>query len=192
MSSTESPFGLRPVRHLYSGTPQRRNLGGNYTINATTSDAIFHGDLVKRAAQGNEIVVGAATDTAFLGVFDGVEYDAADGSRVFSRSWPSGGISTATNIVAYVYDDPNTVFEVQAEDVVAAADLGATTDITTNVAGSTRTGTSGMAAVSNALSGANLKILDYSRRGGEALGDAYPILEVIINEHELRGTVTAV
>lgn len=182
MTATAAPFGFRVLRNSAGGEPRLSAV--RYTITAGTTGAIYSGDLVKNSGSGNAIVVGAAADTAFAGVFAGVNYKDAQGKIVFSPYWPSGGVSGATEIEALVYDLKNNVFAVQCDDVLAAADLGATTDISTATAGSAVTGQSGMAITTNSLSGGNVKIIQVLDRPDNVLGDAFPIVEVEIAEQE--------
>jgi hypothetical protein len=49
---------------------------------------------------------------SLLGIFGGCQYNDSHGSsRCFSPFWPTG--TTGTEIVAWVYDDPETLFDVQ-------------------------------------------------------------------------------
>jgi len=57
----------------------------------------------------------------------------------FSKYWPTG--TTATNIKAYVYDDPNLVYGVQSAGSTVQDDIGNLGDLVAG-AGSTTTGLS--------------------------------------------------
>ena len=107
------------------------------TIASTYGTNIFRGDVVKLVAGGG-IELAAAGDR-FIGVFDGVQYTASDGSMKYAKYWPAS--TTATAITAYVYDDPNILFGVQSAGSTVAADVG---NIGDHVAGtgSTTTGIS--------------------------------------------------
>ena len=101
MANPNAAYGLIPVRHM-SGNSPRAN---KYTITSGLAENIFTGDLVILTADG-VITPHTATETNNIGVFAGVAYTASDGSYVYSQYWPSGTV--ATDIVAYVYDDPYT------------------------------------------------------------------------------------
>ena len=134
MANTDAPRGFWPLRHLSGGTmrPAAHTLASGYATN------IFRGDVVKLVAGGG-IEVAAAGDR-FLGVFDGCRYVNSSGEQVYSKYWPAS--TTATEIEAYVYDDPNICFGVQSAGSTVAADVGNLGD---HVAGTGST-TTGIAA----------------------------------------------
>jgi hypothetical protein len=126
MANKDSAFGCKPVRMMggapYSGGQSR------YRIASGATTPIFQGDLVTQLTAG---VIGrhAATGTVpIVGVFNGVQYtDPTTGEQVFKNHYP-GSIS-ASDIIASVIDDPNVVFEVQADDTFPVADLFGNFDI---------------------------------------------------------------
>jgi hypothetical protein len=182
MSSVNAPYGLIPVNHS-SGNARARA----YTIASTYGTSIYKGDLVV-AVDGGGIQQAAAGNTC-LGVFAGVEYTDANGKPNYSPYWPGG--TTATNIIAYVWDDPMTVFRVQGT-ALAAADVGEHADITV-AAGSTATGISGnyVAAVSGDAA-ATLRIIGLYNTPDNAWADAYVHVLVTINEHQYSASVASV
>ena len=120
-----------------------------------------------------------AGETNNIGVFAGVSYTAADGSYVYSEYWPSGTV--ATDIIAYVYDDPYTVFKVQSAGTPAQANIGNCADVVAG-AGSTLTGQSGFELNGTMAAGiASCKILALYDSPDNAFG-ANAIMEVLINE----------
>ena len=129
MANNDSPFGLKPVRMMggapYSGGQSR------YRIASGATTPIFQGDLVTQLTAG---VIGrhAATGTVpIVGVFNGVQYtDPTTGEQVFKNHYP-GSIS-ASDIIASVIDDPNVVFEIQADAALPVADLFGNFDIVDN------------------------------------------------------------
>jgi hypothetical protein len=124
-----------------------------------------------------------ATEVNNIGVFGGVSYTAADGSYVYSQYWPTG--TTATNIKAYVYDDPYTVFKVQSAGTIAQTNVGNCADLVAG-AGSTSTGQSGFESSGTMAAGtATVKILGLYETPDNAMG-ANAIIEVLINEHLLK------
>ena len=67
-------------------------------------------------------------------------YTASDRSYVYSQYWPSGTV--ATDIIAYVYDDPlRLVFRIQSAGTPAQTNVGECADVVAD-AGSTTTGQS--------------------------------------------------
>ncbi len=97
-----------------SGFVLRKNKTGQsranaYTIGSTYNSAIGYGDPVLLNTDGTLNIATAGAD--IIGIFAGCQYTDASGKPTFSKNWPAG--TTATNIIAYVYDDPTNVFEVQ-------------------------------------------------------------------------------
>jgi len=175
MANVDAAFGFVPVRHM-SGNAPRAN---KYTITSGLAENIFNGDAVILTADG-VINVAAATETNILGIFGGVSYTASDGSYVYSQYWPTG--TTATNIVAYVYDDPYTVFKVQSAGSPAQTNIGNCADIVVG-SGSTTTGQSGMEISGTmAATAAQCKILALYDAPENSFG-ANAVMEVLINEH---------
>jgi len=148
MANTDAPRGFWPLRHHSGGSMARSS---PYTIATGYGTNIFRGDVVKLVAGGG--IELAAAGNRFLGIFDGVQYTASDGSMKYAKYWPAS--TTATNITAYVYDDPNLLFGVQSAGSTVAADVGnlgdhvaGTGSTTTGISahelnGSTGTGTAG-------------------------------------------------
>lgn len=187
MSNTDAAYGLKPVRHL-NNAPLATN---TYTIASGYASNIFRGDPVEGVAAGG-IQLAAAGNTDNLGVFWGVEYVNSAGEQVFSPYWPAS--TTATNIVAHVYDDPNIVFAVQSDATgVAAADVHQLADWEI-VAGSTATGQSKTnldISAGSATTGKSLRVLRIIDDGSNAAG-AYSDVEVVFAEHVLKGVVSGV
>ena len=179
MANVDAAFGLAPVRHLSGNGYSRANV---YTITSGLAENIFTGDAVIITADG-VITPHSATEVNNIGVFGGVSYTAADGSYVYSQYWPTG--TTATNIKAYVYDDPYTVFKVQSAGTIAQTNVGNCADLVAG-AGSTATGQSGFEASGTMAAGtATVKILGLYETPDNAMG-ANAIIEVLINEHLLK------
>ena len=122
-------------------------------------------------------------------MFDGCSYTASDGSYVYSEYWPSG--TTATDIIAYVYDDPYTVFKVQSAGTTAQTNIGNCADVVAG-AGSTITGQSGFEISGTMAAGiATCKILALHETPDNAFG-ANAVMEVTINEHLLGTNVAGI
>ena len=178
MANVDAAFGFVPVRHM-SGNAPRTN---KYTITSGLAENIFSGDMVILTADG-VITPAGATETNQLGVFAGVSYTASDGSYVYSEYWPSGTV--ATNIIAYVYDDPYTVFKVQSAGSPAQTNIGNCADIVAG-AGSTTTGRSGFEISGTmAATAAQCKIIALHDAPDNAFG-ANAVMEVLVNEHVLK------
>lgn len=187
MANSNHPYGLRPVRHLTGGEVRTNT----YKIASTYGTSIFTGDPVIGINDGT-IGIGTDGQTATLGVFAGCRYVDAAGNVKFSAYWPAS--TTATNIEAYVYDDPYIVFAIQSDATgVAATDINIQADYKI-VAGNTTTGQSKVVldcASGLAATGKNLRILRLVDDGENAAG-AYADVEVVFAEHALKGVVAGV
>jgi len=178
MANADAAFGFIPVRHM-SGNAPRTN---QYTITSGLAENIFTGDLCVLTADG-VVTPHTATEVNNIGVFAGVSYTASDGSYVYSEYWPSGTV--ATDIIAYVYDCPYTVFKVQSAGSPAQTNIGNCADVVAG-AGSTTTGQSGFELNGTmAATAASCKILSLVDSPENAFG-ANAVMEVLINEHLLK------
>ena len=135
MANLDAPFGLRPARTSISSQQQNR-----YRIAANYNTSIFQGDLVAMVTGGGIERVAAGGSGFILGVFNGCEYtDPSTGKPRFSNHYPAS--TNAADIMANVIDDPNAVFEVQADAAFPVTDLAGNYDILAT-AGDTVSGTS--------------------------------------------------
>ena len=184
MANVDAAFGLTPIRHLSGNGYSRAN---KYTIASGLAENIFTGDAVILIA-GGTLTPHTATEVNNIGVFGGVSYTAADGSYVYSQYWPSGTV--ATNIIAYVYDDPYTVFKVQTAGTSAQADVGGCGDLVAG-AGSTTTGQSAHELNGTTSTGtAGFRVLGKLPDPDNAYGTNV-LLEVQPYEHELNMHIDA-
>jgi len=138
MANKDAAFGLRPSRMMggapFSGGQSRYRIASGY------STKIFQGDLVKQVTGGGIERAAASSTVPVVGVFNGVQYtDPTTGEQVFANHYP-GSIS-ASDIIAFIVDDPMVVFEVQADE----ADLLGNFDIIDqSTTGDTASGRSNM------------------------------------------------
>ena len=133
MANKDAPFGFRPTKML-GGAPFN---GGQteYGIESTYNTNIFTGDVVALNTNGT-IIIGAATSDKLIGVFNGCFYtDPTTSKPTFKNYWPA---SVAAEAQAFVYDNPDDLFEVQSEGtlvratVARAVDMAYTTGATIN------------------------------------------------------------
>ena len=138
MANVNEKFGLRPYRSI-NGAPWN-NAQNRYTIANNLSTAIFQGDPVKPTTAGNVTLARSNTSDRIIGVFNGVFYnDPTTQKPTFRNNYP--GSIAAAGITAFVVDDPNTVFLVDADAAFTRADLFKNYSLT-NVTGNTLTGIS--------------------------------------------------
>jgi len=160
MANIDAGFGLRPVGKLGS---EAINMGtSQYEIASGETDVIFKGDLVKLEASGKITKSGNGDAVAAIGVFNGCFYnDPTTQKPTFSNHYPGSITPTQGAIEAFVYDDPNMLFEIQADGIVAADKVGRNADIV-YAAGATINGQSKTelnSTVANAGAAAQLRII---------------------------------
>jgi hypothetical protein len=186
MSAENFPFGLRPSYHP-SGTI--RPTAG--TIATTYATNIFQFAPVALAADGT--LTAAAAGARAVGSFQGCEFTSV-GRRFYLNYWPEN--TAATEIVAYFTEDPAIVYQVQANATLAITNVGSQLDWTANgdANGSLGTGLSTVGAdvaTITAVGSAGLRILGLAPYIDNAWGDAFPVIEVQISEHQFVADLVA-
>ena len=140
MSNQLEKFGLRPYRKL-DGTPLA-GAQNRYTIAAGYATAIFQGDLVQPTGAGNIERHTGNTSDAVVGVFNGVFYnDPTTQKPTYKNFYPGSITPTQGDITAFVVDDPDAVFLMDADEAFTRADLFKNYSVTT-AGGVTQTGIS--------------------------------------------------
>lgn len=138
MANTLERFGLRPSRQL-NGSPFI-NAQNRYRIASGNSTSIYQGDLVTPLASGQITRYVANTSNTVVGVFNGCFYtDPTTQKPTWSNYYPQS--TNASDIIAFVIDGPDTVFEINADEVFAVADIFKNYSVN-NASGSTQTGIS--------------------------------------------------
>ncbi len=138
MANQVEKFGLRPYRKL-DGTPLV-GAQNRYTVASGYATAIFQGDLVIPVTGGNIERYPGDTSTAVVGVFNGCFYTDPTTQKPTFKNYYPGGVA-ASDITAFVVDDPDAVFLVDADATFARADLFQNYSLTA-VSGNTKTGNS--------------------------------------------------
>jgi len=178
MANKNAPFGARLVGKLGSGIAN----GGmtEYKIASGASGNIFSGDIVKMLNTGTILVAGAGDEP--LGIFRGCSFTNSSGDTIFSSHFPDGTVSA--DIVAFVEDDPNAVFEIQSAGSPAQTDVGLNADIS-YTAGSTKTGMSAVElSGTTAATTATFRIMGFSSDpDNSTTGSANVNVIVKFNEH---------
>jgi len=131
----DAPYGLKPINliggQVFAGSTRM------YPILQAYGTGLFNGDVVQLAATGTVAATTLAISTtsqaaqtvvpATIGVFVGCEYSPPSGpiyGAQRAQYWPAG--TNATDAVAYVVDDPDTVFKSAVLAMPAAATNTAT------------------------------------------------------------------
>lgn len=197
MSSTSAPFGFRASFHN-SGQirPKAYVIASGYAAN------IFQGDPVKLVDAGT-VQLGTSDGTRsgttdgilLLGIFAGCEYTDALGKPTISPFWPTG--TTATNITAWVYDDPETLFECQYSNPSAGTTMqtaiGEEMDWTVaSPGGSTSTGLSNTQIGAIQATSGQFQMTGFAGEINDSLTDAYIVAIVRINEHIYKAAVNSI
>lgn len=139
MPNINAPFGFRQ----YAGTGSAPTYEQNVRyIASNNTTPIFFGDAVIPLATGY-IAQATASTVQLAGIFAGCKYTSTSQKRtVWSNYWP--GSDATGDVEAYVIDDPNARFEVQAGATqITIADVGNNAQLNVGT-GNTATGISGM------------------------------------------------
>lgn len=195
MANADTPFGLRPVRHR-NGAPYNGAVTAYY-VPASYATALFIGDPVVKTGTSNTVEVTApgagafpvgtlpainkataGDDNAITGVIVGFAGDADD--PIYNPA--------STGRVAYVCDDPDVMFEIQADGAIAAAQVGLNAVLIYTNSGSTATGVSGAeldtSSDAPAADASNqLTIRSVVNRPDNEAGSAFTKVLVTINNH---------
>lgn len=190
MSSVAAPFGLRPTFHP-SGTirPNAATIASGYNTNIFQFSPIgFIADgTIAMAAAGGTGVAGAC------GCFQGVEYTPTNGRRVLSNTWPANQV--ATEIVAYITQDPYITYCIQGNASMARSTMGNQYDWSANGSanGNTVTGLSSVSLdVASAAANAGLRVVGLTPGPDNDWGDAFTIVDVQLSEHQFVATIAAI
>lgn len=191
MSSISAPFGLRPSFHGGGGLirPVAGTIASGYNTN------IFMGSPVGYIADGS-IAMAAAGGTGVAGAcgaFAGVEYTPADGRRRVGNTWPANQV--ATDIVAYFTVDPMITYDIQCSGTLTQAAIGGQFDWSTNGSanGNTTTGISTVALnIGSGAANAGLRVVGLTPGPDNAWGDAFPVVQVQLSEHQFVAPVAQI
>jgi len=200
MALTAAPYGLKPVKRA-DGMPYA-GATSQYLIDpAGEATNLYYGQVVIIGADGY-IALSTATGADItinnlggsslgaIGVFVGCEYVNSSGQLVQAQYYPTG-TSNGDAIKAYVVDDPNVLFQVQADGAMDQSDIGANTFFAaaqSTSTGSTTTGnsTSAVDATSQTAAAAFRIVSAVS-----PISDAFPDLLVKFNpaSHSMTNNV---
>ena len=189
MATTAAPYGLRAVNLVggqpYAGSTRHFKIASGYASN------LFNGQVVKIGTDGTVQLmesIGSAADpfdAGTVGVFVGCSYtDPNTKQLLHAQYWPTGTV--ADDAVAYVIDDPDVVFQAQADGSVAQTGLGgnvAFAAVQSTSTGSTATGnsTSALDAAYAETSGIAFRIVEFVDSPDSTVGDEFTDLLVKFN-----------
>jgi len=186
MSATLAPFGLKPVYHP-SGLVRSLNYTGAYDTNAV----FYSGTAVSLNDSGTASTLAVASNTPtaaqrLAGVFGGVEYTDASGRRTVSK-WFGPALGTATDVVMWIFMDPEIVYEIQATGSIASSAVGQEYNLLNNSSGQI-IGNGGLGTSTASLDPTNvavgtqaqLQVVGLGREITNAWGDANTVVQVKI------------
>lgn len=183
MAKTASPYGLRLAKRL--GETVQNHGVNQYPIPSGYNTDIKTGDLVVLTGSAGTIAKFTGTTTGTpVGVFIGCSYTDAAIGFVNRQIWPANQV--AANASAYVIDDPDAVFQIQANGSLTQNSVGTNAAVVQGT-GSATLGVSGVSL--NAGSIANTATLPLrivgivNEVGFSVAGDAYTDVLVRINTH---------
>jgi hypothetical protein len=199
-TNNDTPFGLRPVRYR-DGSPYNEAVNP-YFIASTYATALFIGDPVVKVAGGSNT---AAVGPYPIGTLPQIERaTAGDGNAItgvivgFAPLPTNLGLqynTASTERVAFVCDDPNVMFEIQADGSITATQVGLNANLIYTHAGSTVTGRSGAeldtsSDAPDADASNQLTILRVVNRADNYAATTWTKVLVAINQHtELTGAI---
>jgi hypothetical protein len=175
-----------------------------YTITSTYAASIFSGDPVKLTSDG-VIQLGTSDGTrsgttdgvTLLGIFAGVQYLDSTGKPTIAPFFTGG--TTGTDIVAWVYDDPETIYDVQYANpgtpgvTSVQTAVGAEADWrVASPGGSTSTGISSTYLTALQSTSGQFQITGFAYDINDSLTDAYVNVSVRINEAAYKAPVNAI
>jgi hypothetical protein len=192
MSATLAPFGLRPAFHP-SGLDRAQALAGG--IPSAYNTDILKGQAVLYVAGSGVIEPVNATSDPLSGAFAGVEWTDTTGRRRVSNYWPANTAYQTGSCVAYFYNDPNIVYEIQSTGSIAQTAVGLDMNFSNFAAGSNVTGLSQATLTATVLgtgTQGQVQVLDIAPYPGNDWGDAYTIVRVQMARNQIAAVVPGI
>ena len=152
MANQDAPFGFKAVGGM--GSSYETQGTSKYQINDNWTNAIFQGDLLGMGdgsatdRAGTASVAGfvfgsIAATTINLGVFNGCYYIDPTTAKPTWKAYYPGAINITTGTIdAFMFDNPQQLYEVQTAGTLTQAAAGCLIDTHTYAAGSTLSGQS--------------------------------------------------
>jgi hypothetical protein len=192
MATTATPMGAEPTDTLsasgsFTGKVRHIKVASGY------GTAIFYGDFVKLVSTGTVEKDTGTTTLTPVGVFVGCAFTSPTTDELtFSQTFPAS--TAASDIVAYVVDDPNVLMRMQSDEAIAQTGLGNNVAVV-QTAGSTSIGRSKNAVDGSSIATTNtlpLRIIDFVDGPTSAVGDAFTDVIVKFNAGHQYSNTTGV
>ena len=175
MATSATPMGAEPTDTLsasgsFTGKVRHMKIASGY------GTAIFYGDFVKlvAAGTGEKSAITTAVVAGTVGIFVGCSYtDPSTNQLTFNQQFPAS--TAASDIMAYVVDDPDLVFRMQGDGSIAQTGLGNNVSLV-STAGSTSIGRSKNAVDASTIATTNslpMRIVEFVEGPSSTVGDTY-------------------
>ena len=192
MATSAAPTGAEPVGTLsasgsFTGKVRHIKIASGY------GTAIFYGDFVKLVSSGTVEKDTGPTSLTPVGVFMGCSYtDPSTNQKTFNQTFPAS--TAASDIMAYVLDDPNVLMQMQGDATLAQTTLGNNVAVV-QTAGSTTNGRSKNAVDSSTVATTNtlpLRIVDFVDGPTSTVGDSFTDVIVKFNVGHIYVNTTGI
>ena len=172
MANQDAPFGFRAVGGM--GSSYETQGTSKYQINDNYGSSIYQGDVVMTGDGGTDagsstsvagyIAPAAVGDNNNVGIFNGCFFnDPTTQKPTWKNYYPASTNITTGYIDAFVYDNPQQLYEAQTAGTLTQSDAGNLIDMATYAAGSTINGSSNEEISTTSLSNtATFRILRLS------------------------------
>ena len=175
MATSATPMGAEPTDTLsasgsFTGKVRHMKIASGY------GTAIFYGDFVKLVAAGTveKSAITTSVVAGTVGIFVGCSYtDPRTNQLTFNQQFPAS--TAASDIMAYVVDDPDLVFRMQGDASIAQTGLGNNVSLV-STAGSTSIGRSKNAVDASTIATTNslpARIVEFVDGPSSTVGDSY-------------------
>ena len=192
MATSAAPTGAEPVGTLsasgsFTGKVRHIKIASGY------GTAIFYGDFVKLVSSGTVEKDTGTTSLTPVGVFMGCSYtDPSTNQKTFNQQFPAS--TAASDIMAYVLDDPSVLMRMQGDATLAQTTLGNNVAVD-QTAGSTSIGRSKNAVDSSTVATTNtlpLRIIDFVDGPTSTVGDSFTDVIVKFNVGHIYENTTGI
>lgn len=182
MASTASPYGFRPQGNTISSAYNQKTR--TFAITSAYNTTIGYGDPVVPVTAGTiqrDPMTTGVTAPGCLGIFLGCSYtDPNTQQKIFKNFWPASTV--ASDATAYVFDDPEGVFQIQADATLAQTALFANAAIVSTAP--TSTGFSRVALQASSIAATTtlpLRIIGFVNGPTSTVGDSFTDVFVKFN-----------
>ena len=192
MATSAAPTGAEPVGTLsasgsFTGKVRHIKIASGY------GTAIFYGDFVKLVSSGTVEKDTGTTSLTPVGVFMGCSYtDPSTNQKTFNQQFPAS--TAASDIMAYVLDDPSVLMRMQGDATLAQTTLGNNVAVV-QTAGSNSIGLSKNALDSSTVATTNtlpLRIIDFVDGPTSTVGDSFTDVIVKFNVGHIYENTTGI